>query len=279
MQELIRPDGSTINYEVLGSGEPVLLLAPRGISSSAAEWDNYFIDPRVLADNFTVITMDQRHAGASRAPLAPFSHNDVFADQIAVLNVLGIQSASVIAADFYCASALKFACEAPARTRSTVLIEPMGLDDSNTMDVYYAVFNDSIRQARAEGLESVISAAETNPIFVDNTEAGPWCHRLHDQPGFAQAVRSLGRETYIALLVDFRDGAFPWDKRYFSVNELEVCNASVPLLITPGNDTTHPAGVAERLHKDAVNASITSAGRDNPDKLLEEIRKFLQENN
>lgn len=277
MQELIRPDGSTVSYEVTGSGEPVLLLAPRGISSSAAQWDNYFVDPRVLADNFTVITMDQRHAGAGRAPLAPFSHDDAFGDQIAVLDVLGIQSASVIAADFYCASALKFACEAPARTRATVLIEPMGLDDSNTMDVYYAMFNDSIRQARAEGLESVIFAAANNPIFVDNTEAGPWCHRLHDQPGFAQALRSLGRETYIALLVDFRDGAFPWDKRYFSVNELEVKQTSIPILIVPGDDELHPRELAARIKQDAQNASFCENNTDNSDKLLTEIRGFLQE--
>tara|TARA_B110000444_G_C18737546_1_gene546386 strand:+ start:349 stop:1116 length:768 start_codon:yes stop_codon:yes gene_type:complete len=253
------------------------MLAPGGISSAESEWDEYFVDPRVLANNFTVITMDQRHAGASRAPLTPFSHDDVFADQVAVLNVLGIQSASIIAADFYCASALKFACDAPARTRSTILIEPMGLDDSNTMDDFYAVFNDTIRRARADGLEGVISAAGKNPIFSQNTEAGPWCQRLHDQPGFAEAIRSLGRETYIALLVDFRDGAFPNDKRYFSVNELEVCNTSVPLLIIPGNDLLHPAGLVKRLQKDTENARISDASRNDSFELLNEIRSFLDQ--
>lgn len=277
MQELIRPDGSVIAYEVIGSGDPVLLLAPRSISSTADQWGEYFLDPRLLADEFTVITMDQRYAGASRAALSPFSHDDAFGDQLAVLDVLGIDSASVIGADLYCASALKLACEAPARTHASILIEPMGLDDSNSMDAYYSIFNDSIRTARADGLEGIIAAAENNPIFANNPEAGPWCHRLHDQPGFATALRSLRRENYITLLVDFRDGVFPWDKRYFSVNELAISRTTTPFLIAPGNDDLHPAGLATRIKQDAENATIFSSGRENSEKLLTEIRKFLHQ--
>ena len=275
MQEVIRPDGSVVTYAVQGSGDPVLLLAPGGISSAAAQWGGYIVDPRVLADDFTVISMDQRHAGTGRAPLAPFSHEEVFADQLAVLDALGVQNAAVIGADFYCASALKFACDAPARTRATVLIEPMGLDDSNTMDIYYAMFNDTIRTARAEGLQGVITAAGHNPVFADNAAAGPWSQRLHDEPGFSSALHSIGREGYITLVVDFRDGAFPWGRRYFSVNELAVVRTSVPVLIAPGNDELHPRGLATRLKGSAPNASICEAATDNPDELLAEIREFL----
>lgn len=275
MQALIRPDGSVVTYEVTGTGDPVLLLAPRGISSAAAQWRDYFIDPRVLADEFTVITMDQRHAGEGQSPLAPFSHEAVFADQLAVLDTLNFRNVAVIGADYYCASALKFACDAPARTRAIILVEPMGLDDANTMDIYYEVFNETIRIARAEGLDGVIKAAENNPVFVDNPQAGPWCQRLHDEPGFSDALRSLGREGYITLIVDFRDGVFPWEKRYFSVNELAANRTSVPMLVAPGNDELHPRGLATRLKENAVNADICAAGRDNPDELITEIREFL----
>jgi pimeloyl-ACP methyl ester carboxylesterase len=277
MQEVIRPDGAVVTYEVSGSGAPVLLLAPQGISSASNQWHEYFLDPRVLADEFTVIVMDQRHAGAGRAPLTPFSHEEVFSDQLAVLDALNLQKVAVIGADLYCASALKFACDAPARTHATILIEPMGLDDSNTMDIFYGMFNDTIRCARAEGLQGVIANVQSSPIFVNNTAAGPWCQRLHDEPGFSAALLSLGREGYISLIVDFRDGVFPWDKRYFSVNELAVARSSVPILIAPGSDEVHPAGLAARLKENAVNARICDAARDNPDKLLIEIREFLHQ--
>jgi len=275
MHEVIRPDGSVVTYEVTGTGDPVLLLAPRGTSSAASEWAEYFVDPRVLADEFTLITMDQRHAGAGRAPLAPFSHQEIFEDQHAVLDALDIDNVVVIGADLYCASALKFACDAPARTRAIVLIEPMGLDDINSMDIYYAIFNDTIRTARAEGLQGVITAAEKRPVFVDNTEAGPWCQRLYDEAGFSAALRSLGREGYISLIVDFRDGVFPWGKRYFSVNDLAVNRTTVSMLVVPGHDELHPPGLATRLTENAANARIFEATRDNPDALLAEIRKFL----
>ena len=279
MRQVIRPDGSVVTYEVTGTGDPVLLLAPRGICSAAAEWGEYFIDPRVLADDFTVITMDQRHAGEGQAPLSPFSHEAVFADQLAVLDTLNFRNAAVIGADLYCASALKFACDAPARTRATILIEPMGLDEGNTMDTYYGMFNETIRTARAEGLEGVIKAAENSPVFVDNPGAGPWCQRLHDEPGFSSALRSLGREGYISLIVDFRDGVFPWGRRYFSVNELAVSRTSVPVLIVPGNDQMHPRGLATRLEENAKSASRCHADRDNPEGLIAEIRKFLHQHN
>ena len=127
MPEVIRPDGGVVTYEVNGSGEPVLLLAPTGTSSSMAGWDSYFVDPRSLADEFTVVSMDQRFAGAGRAPLKPFSHEEAIADQLSVLDALGLQDAFVIGADLAGSSALKLACDAPAKTRAVVLIEPMGL--------------------------------------------------------------------------------------------------------------------------------------------------------
>jgi len=279
MQEVIRPDGSVVTYEVTGSGAPVLLLAPSGISSAAVQWGKYFIDPRVLADDFTVITMDQRHAGSGRAPLEPFSHEAVFEDQLAVLDALELPDAAVVGADFYCASALKFACDAPARTRAAILIEPMGLDDDNSIDVYYGMFNETIRIARAEGLDGVIEAAAKNPVFADNPAAGPWCQRLFAEPGFPAALRSLGREGYITLMVDFRDGVFPWGRRYFSVNELAANRTSVPILIAPGSDELHPPGLAARLKDNGVNTGICEADRGNPGDLIDEIRQFLHRQN
>ncbi|MBV1876789.1 MAG: alpha/beta hydrolase [Pseudomonadales bacterium] len=276
MQEVIRPDGSVIPYEITGSGDPVLLLAPGGISSAAQQWSQYFIDPRTLADEFSVITMDQRHAGAGRTALAPFSHAEVFDDQNTVLEALGIKTAAVIGADFYCASAIKFACDAPARTRAVVLIEPMAVDQSNSINSYYAMFNDTIRIARAEGLQGVVSAAQTNGVFNDNPEGGPWAQRLHDQAGFSAAIHSIGREGYISLIVDFRDGAFPSDKRFFSVNDLSVTRSSVPMFIAAGNDAQHPSGLAAELCKNTKNSSFDGIGREKPTELLSQIREFIR---
>lgn len=274
MSEVLRPDGSLVAYEVSGSGDPVLLLAPRGMSSAGSEWDRYFIDPRSLIDEFTIITIDQRYAGSGRSPLTPFSHEQAVHDQLAVVDSLGFADVAVIGADLYCATALKLACDAPARTSAAVLIEPMGVDESNKIDGYYNIFNETIRIARAEGLEAVIDAALRNPVFADNPAAGPFSQRLHDESLFRDALRSMGREGYIALIVDFRDGVFPWGKHYFSVNDHSVNGAKVPLLVVAGSNELHPPGIAAQIVSGAANARICDGG--GADAILDEIHAFLR---
>ena len=61
--------GSTLAYEIHGEGPAVLALAPGGMRSATALWGNAPFNPlSVLSDRFTVISMDQRNAGASAGP-------------------------------------------------------------------------------------------------------------------------------------------------------------------------------------------------------------------
>src|SRR5690606_31006746 len=78
-----RPDGARVRYEVYGSGYPLLLIAPGGVSSSIEFWQRSTIKPaESFANEFMVIAMDQRHAGLSRAPLKPFSYAECNGDQL-----------------------------------------------------------------------------------------------------------------------------------------------------------------------------------------------------
>ena len=96
MPTISRPDGTTINYEVHGSGFPLLLIAPGGVSSEIAFWRRGPIDPiRDFASDFTVIAMDQRFAGKSHAPAKAFSYEDASADQLAVSTRSGSSRKSV----------------------------------------------------------------------------------------------------------------------------------------------------------------------------------------
>ena len=70
-----RPDAE-LHYEVHGSGFPLLLFAPGGLSSQLEYWRHSPSNPAApppwmnpmadLAGRFTVIGMDQRNAGNSR---------------------------------------------------------------------------------------------------------------------------------------------------------------------------------------------------------------------
>ncbi len=261
MPQIVRPDGAVIHYDVQGRGPPLLALAPGGVSSAADRWDASLLGAlEPLSPRFTVIRMDQRHAGRSRAPLAPFDYDEVLGDQLAVLDAAGVGRAHVLAADFGCAQALRLAYEAPVRVGAVALLEPVGLDASLTIDAYYARFNETIRVARADGLEAVIEAAIANGCFAEHPAAGPWAQRLHDEPPFRDALRSLGRETYITLVVDFRDGFCPWGRRYFSLNDAAVNRPGAPFAVLPGADRLHPPGVAAALGAELRSAETLPAG-------------------
>ena len=59
MPTLSRPDGTTIHYEVFGSGYPLLLIAPGGVSSEIAFWGRSVFDPtKELANDFQLNLSD-----------------------------------------------------------------------------------------------------------------------------------------------------------------------------------------------------------------------------
>ncbi len=267
MPDVIRPDGASIHYQRFGAGEPLLALAPGPAGGGVADWTRARLDPiSALADTFEVIAVDTRYSGSSRAPLVSFSWDQALGDLLAVLDDAGIGRAVVLGEDLGALAALRLVYEAPARVRRAVLIEPPGLDASNRMDTYYARFNETIRMARGEGLDGVIAAARRHGNFADAPAAGPWAARLRAEAAFQATLRGIGRENYIALIVDFRDGMFPWQQRYFSVNEVSVARLEAPLLVVPGDDELHPPGVAAAL---AASAPRGRVGR------LDELRPFL----
>ena len=275
MTELIRPDGATIHYEVTGSGYPILALAPGGATSGIDQWPHALIHPvEAFSDAFRVIVMDQRYAGNSRAPLSPFSYQQALDDQLAVLDAEGVTNAYLIGADIGCSHALRLLYEASARITAAVLLNPIGVDESNTMDPFYGLFRETIRVARADGLSGVVAAAIADPSFIDNPGGGPWAQRLHDEASFCDTLLAVGRETYIALIVDFRDGIWPWQQTCFAVNDVALPRIDAPMMVLPGNDALHPSSVARKICTDVPNAQLVEADGAEP---LEAIRQFLAE--
>ena len=281
MPDVMRPDGTTIHYEVFGGGFPLLLLAPGGVNSQIEFWQRSIINPiESFADEFMVIGMDQRHCGRSKTGLTPFSYDEAMQDQIAVLNDLGLARAHVMGGCIGCAYALRLADQAPARIAGAVMQDPVGLDQTNSLETFYAMFNPTIRLARAEGLEAVIESAQRDPIFMQNNEAGPFAQRIHDDPLFADALRAIRREGYIALVVEFRDGMWPQQPPYFAVNEVAVQRSHAPMLVLPGADPFHPTGIGERICNEAPNArclAVDARAEDNLPATLDSIRAFLRE--
>ena len=281
MPDIERPDGAVIHYETFGAGYPLLCLAPGGVNSEIGFWQVSAINPlRELADEFLVIGMDQRHAGRSPAPAAPFSYGQAAADQLAVLDDLGLERAHAYGGCIGVAYILRLAREAPGRITAGVGQDPVGLDETNSTDTFMEMFKPTLALAREGGTAAVIEAALANPVFMANNAAGPFARRLHDDAAFRAEVEGLGADGYAALIEAFADGIWPDRAPYFSVDEADVRACATPLLILPGSDPFHPTGVAERICREAPDARCLPVGCRDEANLAETtagIRRFLRE--
>ena len=135
-----RPDAE-IHYEVHGSGFPLLLFAPGGLSSQLEYWRQSPSNPGApppwmnpmadLAGQFTVIGMDQRNAGNSRGRVTETHGWHTYAgDHLALMDHLGHRRFHVMGGCIggtYCLTL----CElAPERVTAAVLQNPIGLHEN-----------------------------------------------------------------------------------------------------------------------------------------------------
>jgi len=282
MPTITRPDGATIRYEVYGAGYPLLLIAPGGVSSQVEFWQRSTINPiERFAGDFQVIAMDQRHAGESLAPMRPFDYDTCNADQLAVLDELGVHRAHVMGGCIGCAHIWRLISNAPDRVSAAVAQDPVGLDETNDIDVFYKMFHETMRVARADGVEAVAKAAQENALFVLNNAAGPFSALLNASQDARDELEHMGRERYIALIVEFRDGIWPANAPYFTVSEEWMRAMRTPVLVLPGRDAFHPTGVAQKICREAPNARCLAPECRDPEHLeatVEEVRGFLKAN-
>ena len=109
-------DGLTINYDVQGDGEPLLL-----IPYTSADHACWAFQLPAYTEQFRCITVDLPGTGESDKPAGPYS-TEGHADQLAALLVaLGIESAHVAGMSFGGAVGMHLAARHPARVRTLSL--------------------------------------------------------------------------------------------------------------------------------------------------------------
>lgn len=106
-----------LQYEIVGTGEPVLLL--HGLGSSSADWAPQIAE---LARDFRVIAVDLRGHGRSDKPAGPYSIAGFAADVAAVLARLGVGEAHVCGISLGGMVAFQLAVDHPALVRTLAII-------------------------------------------------------------------------------------------------------------------------------------------------------------
>jgi pimeloyl-ACP methyl ester carboxylesterase len=117
-------DDAVLEYEVVGNGEPVLLIHGALLAEAYAP---LCAEP-ALTTHYSLVRYHRRgYAGSSRVQ-APFSIAQQAADCLALLRHLGIDRAHVVGHSSGGIMALRLALEAPEVVHSLVLLEPALMD-------------------------------------------------------------------------------------------------------------------------------------------------------
>ncbi|WP_207839837.1 alpha/beta fold hydrolase [Williamsia soli] len=122
------PGGLRVNVQIVGDGDPVLLI--HGWSLSSEVWDRQI---RVLAEsNRRVLAMDMRGHGKSDAPLDGYGIEQLSRDAFAVLDAFDVERADVVGWSLGGMVALRMASMSPDRVSSVVLVASNGVSASRT---------------------------------------------------------------------------------------------------------------------------------------------------
>jgi pimeloyl-ACP methyl ester carboxylesterase len=118
--ERVQLNGADIEYDVRGSGEPVVFIHGAVLSDGFLP----VIEHAGIAENFRIVHYRRRgYAGSSRAA-AGMTMQGWAGDCIALLSHLGIAAANVAGHSFGAGIALQMAIDAPGRVRKLALLEP-----------------------------------------------------------------------------------------------------------------------------------------------------------
>jgi pimeloyl-ACP methyl ester carboxylesterase len=218
-------DGITLEYEVQGSGEPVLLIHGSHIADTFA---TLMTEP-ALRDHFNLIRYHRRgFAGSSRAN-APLPVSTQAADCLSLLQRLGIDRAHIVGHSYGGAIALQLALDAPEAVRSLSLLEPALLDvpsgpqigemlegiveiyetgdKARAVDAFLqAVCGKDYRSAVDDaGFEQAVADADTF-FGVELPAIGEWTFTREDAARISQPVLAVMGAESNAVLPGFGEG-------------------------------------------------------------------------
>ena len=113
-------DGGQLEYEMQGSGEPMLLIPPGPVAGAFVP----LMFEQALLDGYAAIRYHRRGQAGGTPPATPISFADHASDGLLLLDHLGVREAHVVGHSTGAAIALQMALDLPAVVRTLALLEP-----------------------------------------------------------------------------------------------------------------------------------------------------------
>jgi pimeloyl-ACP methyl ester carboxylesterase len=162
-------DGTSIAYDVAGSGPPVVLL--HGSVLSRAIWRAYgYVD--ALKAEHTVIRLDLRGHGRSGAPHGAddYTQERFLADLWAVLDAEGIEGAALVGYSLGARIALTATVRRPERVTHLVSLGGSAAEQGDSVDTVF--FPGTVETLRTGGMEAFCEAQGLGPEVTDRRDRG-----------------------------------------------------------------------------------------------------------
>jgi pimeloyl-ACP methyl ester carboxylesterase len=160
-------DGLTINYDVQGEGEPLLL-----IPYLSADHACYAFQLPAYAEHFRCIALDLPGSGDSDKPAGPYS-TEGYADQVAAfMAAIGVEQAHVAGVSLGAAVGLHLAARHPDRVRSLSLHSAWDATDAylRTVVELWRTLASSLPTVADVVIEAIFPLCFTPEMYADRPE-------------------------------------------------------------------------------------------------------------
>ena len=267
-------NGVELEYQVAGSGEPVLLIPPGPLADGFLP----FLSEECLADRHRLIQYHRRGQAGSSQATPPVSYGEQAADAAGLLSHLGVGRAHVVGHSTGANVALQLALDRPEVVQTLALLEPW-LTASPSWSAFFEQAGPSIeayssgqKETAMAGFISLASGLEweTSRAVIDDYVPGSVAQAIKDADTFcgvdlpALSVWEFGSEDAAAVSQPvlsvlgsdserlFVEGAALLRSRLAQVEDLTVEGVGHLLQIQRPEPVAR--GIAEFLRRHAITA-------------------------
>jgi pimeloyl-ACP methyl ester carboxylesterase len=245
-------DGITTRYEVVGSGQPVLMFAPGGFDASLEQWTTLGVYARtklleLLSGRYMCIIFDRRECGTSGGRVERVTWSHFAAQGRGLLDHLKIERAHLLGGCMGCGPAMAFAVAHPDATLSLVLYWPVG--GAKYRINGYQRFAEHLTYVQQHGLEQVVRlVTEESKPFSRDARGGPWASVIRHDRTFADSFVRQNLEDYKLIVVGMARALFDRDTAPGAEPE-DLLRLNIRALIVPGRDVSHATSAARYLEE------------------------------
>jgi pimeloyl-ACP methyl ester carboxylesterase len=163
----VEVDGLTLNYDVQGEGEPLLL-----IPYLSADHACYAFQLPAYTEHFSCIAIDLPGSGESDKPPGPYS-TAAYAEQVAgFLGAIGVEQAHVAGVSLGAAVGMHLAARHPGRVRSLSLHSPWHRSDAylTSMVDMWRTLASSLPTVADAVIQGIFPLAFTPALYTEHPE-------------------------------------------------------------------------------------------------------------